>query len=67
MLIDFTDLKNPQVVSYFGVPSNVSYEHMPDDRGHLLYLMTQTTLKIIPLKSSIVLNISIFEKVEDKG
>ncbi len=67
MLIDFKDVNNPSIISYIDATQERSDEHLTSFDGKYIFLMTFTKLKVIPMKSKIKMNISIFEKTIQKG
>ena len=64
MLIDVHDLKRPKIVSFFGVYLEGCYEMTISYDNRFAYLAGHFGLRVITLKSDIILNISIFLKVE---
>ena len=64
MLIDVHDLNNPKVVSLFGIYLEGCYEFTTSYDNRFAYLAGHFGLRVITLKSDIILNISMFIKVE---
>jgi hypothetical protein len=64
MLIDVHDLYKPKVISLFGIYLEGCYEVAISYDNRFAYLAGHFGLRVITLKSDIILNISMFMKVE---
>ena len=64
MLVDVHDLKRPKVISFFGIYLEGCYEIAISYDDRFAYLAGPFGLRVIPLKSDIILNISMFTKFE---
>ncbi len=61
MLIDFKDLQKPIVVSYFTKFAEKSLEHLSLFSGEYVFISSATKLRVVPLKSKVIMNYSFFE------
>ncbi len=60
MLIEYENPQNPKIISLFGVYMEGCYDILISKNNDYVYMASIYGLRILPVKSEIVLNISFF-------